>query len=274
MAMRAEGLNVASVTVPRSGGGVGGLATNNFFGTPAWREPRALELGDRIKAIRDPDTRRHLVSEVKASDPTGRGTRRWYLMGSEGRPRYTHRLDQSIYDLAQAAGEHPVETWLRLADESEGKALFHLRGFNVDLDGVEELIKTDRVIPAQGDAGAHVSQMIDSGCTTFTLSHWHRDAGVYTIQEAVRRLTAMPAGVLGLDDRGTLAVGNRADINVFDIDRLAERMPELVHDMPFGAPRFIQLAVGYRATVCNGEVVLLDDELTGERAGRVLRPNG
>ena len=83
----------------------------------------------------------------------------------------------------------------------------------------------------------------------------------------------MPAGVLGLDDRGTLAVGKRADVNVFDVGRLAERMPEMVHDMPFGAPRFIQRAVGYKATVCNGETVLMDDELTGERAGRVLRRN-
>ena len=79
--------------------------------------------------------------------------------------------------------------------------------------------------------------------------------------------------MLGLDDRGTLAVGKRADINVFDIDRLEERMPEIVHDFPFGAPRFIQRAAGYHATVCNGSVILRDDELTGEYAGRVLRSN-
>ncbi len=70
---------------------------------------------------------------------------------------------------------------------------------------------------------------------------------------------------------GTLAVGKRADINVFDIHALEERMPEIVHDFPFGAPRFIQRAAGYKATVCNGAVVLVDDELTGERGGRVLR---
>ena len=76
--------------------------------------------------------------------------------------------------------------------------------------------------------------------------------------------------MLGLDDRGTLAVGKRADINVFDIDRLEERMPEIVHDFPFGAPRFIQRAAGYHATVCNGAVILQDDELTGEYAGAGL----
>ena len=77
--------------------------------------------------------------------------------------------------------------------------------------------------------------------------------------------------MLGLKDRGTVEVGKRADVNVFDISRLEERMPEIVHDFPFGAPRFIQRAAGYKATVCNGTVVLRDDELTGDRAGQVLR---
>ena len=126
-------------------------------------------------------------------------------------------------------------------------------------------------MPGLGDAGAHVSQMIDSGWATFILSHWHRDTGVYTLEEAVRRMTAVPAGVLGLEDRGVLAVGKRADLNVFDVEALEERMPTIVHDFPFGAPRFIQRAAGYRATVCNGQVVLRDDELTGVRAGRILR---
>lgn len=113
--------------------------------------------------------------------------------------------------------------------------------------------------------------MIDSGWSTFILSHWHRDSGVYSIQEAVRRISAVPANVLGLNDRGVLAEGKKADINVFDIANLEERMPEIVHDFPFGAPRFIQRAAGYHATVCNGQIVLRDDELTGDCAGRVLR---
>ena len=271
-AMRAEGLNVTSVTVPRSGGGVGGLSTNNFFRTPAWMELRKLDFDGRVKAIRDPDTRQRLIDEVKAQcDAVINGMQRWFYMGDQARPCYTQDLSDNLPAMAKAAGEHPVETWLRLTDETDGKALFHMRGFNVNLDHLEKLITTEWAMPGLGDAGAHVSQMIDSGWSTFILSHWHRDSGVYSIQEAVRRISAVPAHVLGLDDRGTLAVGKRADINVFDIDRLEERMPEIVHDFPFGAPRFIQRAAGYHATVCNGSVILRDDELTGEYAGRVLR---
>ena len=271
-AMRAEGLNVTSVTVPRSGGGVGGLSTNNFFRTDGWNELRKLDLDGRLKAIRDPETRRRLVDEVKAQgDEAAEGMKRWFYMGDQARPCYTQSLDQSLYHQAKALGEHPVETWLRISDQTDGKALFHLRGFNVDLKALEGLIRTEWAMPGLGDAGAHVSQMIDSGWSTFILSHWHRDSGVYSIEEAVRRISSVPAGVLGLKDRGTIEVGKRADVNVFDISRLEERMPEIVHDFPFGAPRFIQRAAGYKATVCNGAVVLRDDELTGERAGQVLR---
>ena len=274
MAMREEGLNVTSITVPRSGGGVGGLSTNNFFRTPSWIELRKYELADRVKLIRDVEFRQKLVNEVKAQgEAVFANTQNWFWMGDDARPCYTRSFEQNLPSMAKAAGEHPVETWLRLTDESDGKALFHMRGFNVNLDSLEQLITTEWAMPGLGDAGAHVSQMIDSGWTTFILSHWHRDTGVYSLQEAVRRISNVPAGVLGLHDRGTLEVGKRADLNVFDIDTLEERMPQIVHDFPFGAPRFIQRAVGYKTTICNGQVVLRDDELTGDCGGRILRSN-
>ncbi len=274
MAMREEGLNVTSITVPRSGGGVGGLSTNNFFRTPSWNELRKHQLADRLKLIRDVEFRKKLVNEVKAQgEAVFANTQNWFWMGDDARPCYTRSLDQNLPSMAKAAGEHPVETWLRLTDESDGKALFHMRGFNVNLDSLEQLITTKWAMPGLGDAGAHVSQMIDSGWTTFILSHWHRDTGVYSLQEAVRRISNVPAGVLGLHDRGTLEVGKRADLNVFDIDILEERMPQIVHDFPFGAPRFIQRAVGYKTTICNGQVILRDDELTGNCGGRILRSN-
>jgi N-acyl-D-aspartate/D-glutamate deacylase len=275
-AMLAEGLNVASVTVPRSGGGVGGLFTGNlWFQSPSWQQLLALSNADRLQAIRDPETRQRLVAEIKAKNggefPFAK---RWFPMGDNARPRYSHALNESVYDIAQAAGEHPVETWLRITDQTDGKALFHMRLFNMDIDDVARLVQVDWVVPSQGDAGAHVSFLNDCGCSSFVLSHWVRDQGVLTLPEAIKKLTSMPAGVLGLEDRGCLAVGKRADLNVIDCQIVAERQPEYVHDMPFGAPRFIQRGQGYRATVCNGVVILENDELTGERAGRVLRSNG
>ena len=271
-AMREEGLNVNSVTVPRSGGGVSGLSTDNFFRTPAWNKLRELSFEARLKLIRNPERRAELVAEINSqNEDIQNHLKRWFYLGDGLRPNYTQDLDQNLVEIAKKHGEHPIETFLRITDETDGKALFHTRAFNVDLDKLSQLIQTEWAMPGLGDAGAHVSQMIDSGWSTFILSHWHRDSGVYSIQEAVRRISSVPAGVLGLSDRGTIAVGKKADVNVFDISKLEERMPEIVHDFPFGAPRFIQRAVGYHATVCNGQVVLRDDELTGECAGKVLR---
>ena len=112
---------------------------------------------------------------------------------------------------------------------------------------------------------------MDAGWATFVLSHWVREAGLYSMGEAVRRLTSAPARVIGLKDRGLLAPGLRADLNLFDADRVAECQPQLVHDFPGGAPRFIQRSKGYKATIVNGAVSVLDGEHTGARAGGVLR---
>jgi N-acyl-D-aspartate/D-glutamate deacylase len=115
---------------------------------------------------------------------------------------------------------------------------------------------------------------MDAGWATFILSYWVREKKFFSMGEAVRRMTAMPARVMGLRDRGTLAVGMRADVNVFDADKVAELQPELVHDFPGGAARFTQRSTGYKATIVNGRINVLDGEHTGVRAGAVLRHAG
>ena len=103
------------------------------------------------------------------------------------------------------------------------------------------------------------------------LAHWVRAERLLTLQEAVHRLSGMQARTLGLKDRGTLALGMRADVNVFDADKVAEHHPEMVHDLPGGARRFNQRSTGYLATLVNGQINVLNGEHTGLRAGKVLR---
>ena len=116
--------------------------------------------------------------------------------------------------------------------------------FNQNLDALADLFRSERAFPSLGDAGAHVSQIMDAGWPSFVLAYWVRERSLYSMGEGVRRLTSGPARVLGLEDRGTLAPGMRADVNVFDADEVAERQPELVHDFPGGAPRYIQRSMG------------------------------
>ena len=274
-AMQDEGLDVSALTLPRSGGFLSGLRTDMMmFRTPAWQELISKRFDERLELIRDAEQRQKLIDEAKEMQHVERMTANWYWLGDEDRPNYTKDESESLLSLAKAAGEHPAETWLRYMLESDGEAFFHIRFFNNDLDALPTFLGEDFVLPGIGDAGAHVSQIMDSGWTSFMLAHWVRDKQVFSLEEAVRKLTSAQARVVGFNDRGTLAEGMKADVNVFDIDRVAERQPQLVHDFPGEAPRLIQKAVGYQATICNGSVILENDEHTGERSGRILRnPN-
>ena len=126
-------------------------------------------------------------------------------------------------------------------------------------------------MPGLGDAGAHVGQVMDAGWATFTLSHWVREKNLYPLPEAIRRMTSAPARIVGIKDRGIIKIGMKADLNIINYEKLSEQMPEMVHDFPGGAARFIQKANGYKATICNGKVILEDDCHTGIQSGTVIR---
>ena len=277
-AMRAEGLDINAISIPRGSGFVTGLQCNLIWRSKPWKRLGEMGLEERLAAIRDESARRELIEAAKAETLSDYGDI-WRLTGMEHiiwlgdseRPQYTGGRESSLQAMADARGEDPVETFLRLSDESDGRALFTVRFFNQSLEALTRVLSQEFVMPGLGDAGAHVSQIMDAGWSTFVLSHWGRDAELYSLEETVRRITSAPARVLGVTDRGTITRGLRADINVIDIDRLGERMPEIVHDFPGGAKRFIQRANGYRATICNGKVILRDDEHTGVRPGCVLR---
>ena len=270
-AMQSEGLDVNALTLPRSGGFLSGLHTDMLFQTPGWAAIRQLDFQGRLEAIRDAETRRQLIAEAQAEPPMKERFRAFFWLGDADRPHYTRADEESLHSLAKAAGVHPLQLWLEKMLETDGEALFHVRFFNNDLQSLQSFLTTDWILPGIGDAGAHVSQIMDSGWTSFLLAHWVREQGLFTIEEAVRRMTSASARVLGFADRGTLAAGMKADVNVIDLSSVAERQPKLVHDFPGGAPRLIQKAVGYKATVCNGTPILIDDEHTGERSGEVLR---
>ena len=165
------------------------------------------------------------MAEAKANgfkQNLGTPVEKVFYLGDGPTPAYTAGEEMNLVAMAEARGEHWAETFLRLGRETNGKALFTLRMFNSNLDALAHMFKSDRCFPSLGDAGAHVTQVMDAGWATFVLSYWVRETGFFTLEEAVRRMTAVPARIMGLKDRGTLAVGQRADINVFDAATVAE----------------------------------------------------
>ena len=265
------GLDISAVSQPRGSGFVFGLQGMLPVGGRIWRELRQLDFAGRLAAIEDPERCARLVEDARSGRVRTAPPEQVFWMGAGDSPDYTSPPGRNLQAMADAAGEHWSETFLRLSRESRGKALFTFRMFNQSLDALRDLLASERMFPILGDAGAHVSQIMDAGWASFVLSHWVREAGLFSMGEAIRRMTSGPARIMGLRDRGTLAPGMRADVNVFDADGVAECQPEIVHDFPGGAPRFIQRARGYRATIVNGRVSVVDGEHTGARAGRVLR---
>ncbi len=245
-----------------------GLQCSLPFRSEAWETVRALDLRGRLKAIGDPDLAARLVAEGKTRLPL----EHTYYLGDGEIPSLTAPRDQSVQHAIDARGESFAEMFLRLSLETGGRALFNYRLFCQDMDELGDLFRySDHVLPSLGDAGAHVSQIIDADWATFVLKYWIKERAVYSLPQGVKHMTADSARVLGLTDRGTLKVGQRADINVFDFDRVTQLQPEIVHDFPGGAPHFTQRARGYKAILVNGRINVRDDRSTGARAGMVLR---
>ncbi len=268
-----DGGDITAITQVRGSGFMFGLQCALPFKGDTWSKLRRMDLAGRLAALNDAQTAAKLIAEGSATTFQF-SLENVYFLGAGETPDYTAPREDNMAKLCSAGNEDFAAVFVRLARETNGRGLFNLRMFNQDIGELGDLFKNKHIFPSLGDSGAHVSQIMDAGWSTFTLSHWIRGTGTYSLAEGIRRMTSGPARVMGLKDRGVLKVGMRADVNVFDYDRVTELQPELVHDFPGGAPRFIQRARGYKATIVNGQVNVFEDQHTGARAGQVLRHRG
>jgi N-acyl-D-amino-acid deacylase len=257
-------------TTARGIGLLFGLQHRTFFDrAPAWAALQPLTLDDRLAALQVPERRAELVAEAEADTPAldWRGV---YVLTRDD-VDYSADPATSLAEHARRAGETVVEAFVRLSIETRGQALFNYPFLNQRMDAVEELLDHPSVLIGLGDSGAHVGLIMDASLPTWFLLHWVRDRRKYTIEDAIRRLTSDNAAMFGITDRGVLRPGAHADVNIIDLDGLALKIPELVHDFPTGAGRYVQRSLGYVSTVVNGKVFVEDGALTGTHAGRTLR---
>lgn len=244
-----------------------------FDRLPVWKELRALPLAEQKQKLRDPQMRRRLVEAAGGrSDRRAVGTEAkdadydWILVfdSVEG----PHR---TVAEVARARNQHPAEAMIDLALEKDLDLFFLQPIANENQDWALELMRHPRAVTTFSDSGAHVSQLMDSSLQTHLLSHWVREKQAFTLEEAVRMLTLVPASLWGFADRGLIREGMAADFVVFDPDTIAALMPEVVDDLPGGARRLTQKTRGIAATVVNGEVLLRDGKHTGALPGQLLR---
>jgi N-acyl-D-amino-acid deacylase len=276
----AAGGDVTAQLLPRPIGLIIGLqlTANPFVLYPSYREIAHLPLAERVAEMRKPEVRARILA-----DKPGQGhpilyvAQMWdWIFPLGDNPNYEPDPSDSIGARARARGIDPMEeAYDRLLDD-EGRAMLLVATSNLEndsLDTVGKLLRRDDVVLGLGDGGAHYGMICDASYPTFLLTHWARDraSGRFSVPEAIRELTSVPARVAGLADRGRIAVGYKADLNVIDHTALRLHKPVISHDLPAGGRRLDQTAEGYVATVVSGEVIAENGVPTAARPGKLVR---
>jgi N-acyl-D-amino-acid deacylase len=276
----AAGGDVTAQLLPRPIGLIIGLqlTANPFVLYPSYREIAHLPLAERVSLMRKPEVRARILA-----DKPGQGhpilyvAQMWdWIFPLSDNPNYEPNPLDSIGARAMAKGVNPMEeAYDRLLDD-DGRAMLLVATSNLEsnsLDTVGQLLHRDDVVLGLGDGGAHYGMICDASYSTYFLAHWARDrkSGRFTVPEAVRELTSVPARIAGLGDRGRIAVGYKADLNVIDHAALRLHKPVITYDLPAGGRRLDQTADGYVATIVSGEVIAEDGVPTDARPGKLVR---
>ncbi|TXL72355.1 amidohydrolase family protein [Vineibacter terrae] len=275
-----DGLEIRAQVCGRAVGLLYGieLSMNPFCTHPSWAAIADLPLAGKVAALRDPQMRRRLLDE-EPGDPALRDRLFNFekLFPLRDPPDYEPAPDASIAALAARAGRRPADLAYDLLLERDGRAILYRPLLNYAtgaLDECREMLQHRDTIIGLGDGGAHCGIICDASLPTFMLTHWTRDrrrGPRLSLPDVVRAQSRDTALAVGLTDRGLIAPGYKADINVIDHDRLRLHAPEIVYDLPSGGRRLIQRSEGYRATIVSGTITTRDDQPTGALPGRLVR---
>ncbi|MCP5395310.1 MAG: amidohydrolase family protein [Sphingomonadaceae bacterium] len=279
---RSRGVEVAPQILPRPIGMVMGfeLSTHPFCLCPSYLPLADRPLAEQLPSLTDPDFRTKLLGEVpQEGHPLSMMTRNWdWIFPLSDPPDYEPPLESSVGAQARRQGRPPEEVAyeLLMGEAGNGHGLLYnaLGNFHEGrLDALRAMMDRDDVVLGLGDGGAHYAAICDASYPTFLLTYWVRDRehGRVPLGQAVRALSARPAETVGLYDRGRIAPGYKADLNVIDGDALHLHAPVVRYDLPGGGRRLDQLASGYVATICAGKVIRRADQPTGARPGQVVR---
>ncbi|MBW0019765.1 MAG: amidohydrolase family protein [Mycobacterium sp.] len=276
----AAGGDITAQLLPRPIGLIIGLqlSANPFVLYPSYREIAHLPLAERVAEMRKPEVRsRILADKPGVGHPILYVAQAWdWIFPLDDNPNYEPNPADSIGARARARGVNPMEeAYDRLLDD-DGRAMLLVATSNLQnnsLDTVGELLHREDVVLGLGDGGAHYGMICDASYSTYFLAHWARDrkSGRFSVAEAVRELTSVPARIAGLGDRGRIAVGFKADLNVIDHTALRLHKPVISYDLPAGGRRLDQTAEGYVATVVAGEVIAKNGVPTAARPGKLVR---
>ena len=277
----ADGLAMTGQVLSRPTGVLLGfeLSQHPYVDCPCFRPLAGLQFPRRLAALADPALRARLLAELTAGEHSFR-LRHWDRIFPLGDPPdYEPPADRSLGAEARRLGQDPAALAYDRLLENGGRTILYRPLSNYaagNLETVRAMMAHPHTLLGLGDGGAHVGVLCDASAPTYAITHWTRDraTGRFPLEWMVRRLTRDNARAIGLHDRGVLAPGLRADLNLIDYDRLKVQAPRVVYDLPAGGRRLMQGADGYRATIVAGEIVRRDGAATGARPGRLVRGMG
>jgi len=278
-----DGLEIKAQIMPRPVGILLGLelSVNPFAFNPSYKEIAQLPLAEKVARMRDPELRARILSE-ESDEPNpffkGLADEVDWLFPLGNPPQYHPDKKTNIASLARAQGRDPREVLYDELLKDEGKALLYRPSANREGERFEGFgavcIKHPHTLLGLGDGGAHYGMICDGAFSTYFLLHWVRHEEPekrVSLPLAIKMLASDTARAVGLNDRGRLAVGFKADVNVIDLEKLHLYAPHPVFDLPAGGRRLIQEAAGYDATIVSGQVTYRDGKPTGALPGRLVR---
>ncbi|MEQ8267961.1 MAG: amidohydrolase family protein [Parvibaculum sp.] len=281
---RKQGANVTAQIACRPTGMVLGWQStvHPFIAHPAYYEIAALPFAERLEKLKDPEVRARIVGDTPREIGTlgnilTKGFDRMFRLENGATLEYEPRAEDSVAALAARTGKNPAEIVYDMLMEKDGRGYVYLPLLNYTLfnfDHIREMMRHPATVLSLSDGGAHCGVICDASFPTYMLTHWVRDRSRgerLPLEEVVRMQTHDTARLYGLNDRGVVAPGMKADLNVIDLEKLRILAPEMVFDLPADGRRMIQRAEGYRATIVNGAVTFENGEATGEMPGRLIR---
>ena len=286
-AARAQGANLTAQIAGRPIGVMLGIGTalNPFTVRPSYREIMGLPIPEQLKRLRDPALRRKILDEKPSQQEVSKLaqfrqliTTRWdkfFIMGDP--PDYEPADEMSVATIAAREGRTPDEVAYDYLTGAENRYLFFpvVNYCSGDHEAIREMLVDSGTLLGLSDGGAHCASIVDAGVPTYMLMHWGRDRQQrgprLPLELLVKRQTSETAQFFGLHDRGCLAPGMRADINLIDFEGLRLYQPQLVNDLPAGGRRFVQRVDGYETTLVAGTPTFERGEHTGALPGRLLR---
>jgi N-acyl-D-aspartate/D-glutamate deacylase len=252
-----------------------------FFLCPSYVEIAKLPVPERVRRLRDPALRTRILAEWanppgnRRLDSITQHLHKYFPIGADS--EYEPRKEDSVAGIAASTGRKPEEVAYDLLLEEDGRRKFYFPLYNYtssDLSVVHEMMSHPAALLGLGDAGAHCGYICDASYPTYLIKHWARDrtrGPKFALERLVEMQTLRNARAIGLNDRGAVKPGMKADLNLIDFARLDLSTPLMVHDLPAGGRRLVQHASGYEATIVSGEVVAEKGKATGALPGRLVR---